>query len=271
MKIELADRAILITGAGHGLGRAYAFDAARRGASVLVNDIDGAAAQAVVEDIRTFGGRAEGDVRAVGTSEAGEAVVDACLRAFGRVDGLINNAGIFTPALPWEMAPERVEEIVRVNLLGTIHTGVAALKEMRRNGAGAIVNIVSGSIFGLSDFSIYGATKGAVLSLTYAWSKAVTGTGIHIHGLSPLAMTAMMKQSDTGPFTLITPAEVAPLASYLLSDRALRLNGMIVRLAERRVHLLKPPEYTAALGERNEWDFDSFDSLLDTYMQETAG
>jgi len=261
---DLAGRAILITGAGDGLGRAYALDIARHGASVLVNDVDGDSAHRVVEEIRAAGGVAQADVRPIGTAETGEGAVDACVQAFGAIDGLITNAGIFSQALPWDLPPERVEAIVRVNLLGVIHNGVAALKRMRAAGRGVVVNIVSASMFGLPEMSVYGATKGGVLSLTYAWAKAVDGTGVRIHGLSPFAVTAMNLQSTPDFLSVSKPEDVAPLATYLLSDHAAHLNGRVVRLTADKLHILEPAKFGPPLGERKVWDLESISAALAT-------
>jgi len=259
---DLAGRAVLITGAGDGLGRAYALDIARHGASVLVNDVNADTAGRVVEEIRAAGGVAEADVRPIGTPEAGEGVVEACVRAFGRIDGLITNAGIFTQALPWDMAPERAEAIVRVNLLGVLHNGVAALKRMKAAGRGAIVNIVSASMFGLPEMSVYGATKGGVLSMTYAWAKAVEGTGVHVHGLSPFAVTAMNLQSTPDFLSASKPEDVAPLATFLVSDQAAHLNGRIIRLTADKLHVLEPAKFGPPLGEQKVWDLESISAAL---------
>lgn len=259
---DLDGRAILITGAGDGLGRAYALDIARHGASVLVNDMN-ESAFAVVEEIRATGGTAEADLTPIGTAEAGEATVQACVRAFGRIDGLITNAGVFTPADVTELPVERTEQTVRVNLTGVIHNGVAAIKEMRAAGrGGAIVNIVSASMFGIAEFSVYGATKGGVLTLTYAWAKALEGTGIHVHGLSPLAMTPMMRTSSPGWHSRTTPEDIAPLATYLVSDRAAWLNGKVIRLTDNKLHILTPAEFGPAIGEHRLWDVDLIDQAL---------
>jgi len=261
-RTELSGRAVLITGAGDGLGRAYALDIARHGAAVLVNDVNADTANAVVEEIRAAGGAAEVDVRPIGTAEAGEATVEACVKAFGKIDGLITNAGIFTQALPTDMPSERAEQIIRTNLMGVIHNGVAALRHMQKAGRGAIVNIVSASMFGIPEISVYGASKGGVLTLTYAWAKACAGTGIHVHGLSPFAMTTMMKQSTAQFHSGSQPEDIAPLATFLISDKAAPLNGKIIRLTANKLHVLTPAEFGPPLGEQEDWDIDSIGEAL---------
>ena len=144
----LEGKAIVITGAGRGLGEAYALHAARSGASVVVNDIDGELAVAVADRIGRGGGRAVASAQSVRDPDQASAVVERCLAEFGKVDGLVNNAALNYEALPWDEDVDVARELVEVNVLGVLYCGIAAARVMRTQRAGSIVTISSGSSFG---------------------------------------------------------------------------------------------------------------------------
>ncbi len=126
----LTGRCAVVTGAGKGLGAAYAKDLAAAGAAVVVNDIDLTSAAAVVNSITDQGGSAVVDGNSVTTWESSGAIVRTALTTFGRLDGLVNNAGVFYLADPSDEDPAMVEDMVRVNLLGTMHCGQHAIRHM---------------------------------------------------------------------------------------------------------------------------------------------
>ena len=127
----LDGKAVVITGAGRGLGEAYAMHAALAGASVVVNDNDGDLAERVAEHIRGYGGRAVASTHTVADPSEAAKIVDLCVDEFGRIDGLVNNAGLNYESLPWEDDPETIKEVVEVNVLGVIYVGIAAMRAMR--------------------------------------------------------------------------------------------------------------------------------------------
>lgn len=160
----LEGKAIVITGAGRGLGEAYALHAARSGASVVVNDIDGELAEAVADRIGRCGNRAVASAQSVRDPGQASGVVERCLAEFGKVDGLVNNAALNYEALPWDEDVDVARELVEVNVLGVLYCGIAAARVMRTQRAGSIVNISSGSSFGQRAAGTYAASKGAVAS-----------------------------------------------------------------------------------------------------------
>nr|WP_199906830.1 SDR family oxidoreductase [Aeromicrobium chenweiae] len=156
----LQGKSVVITGSGGGIGAASARLAAREGASVVVNDLDQAAVDAVVGQIERDGGRAVGVVANVADASDAERIVDTCVEAFGVIDGLVNNAGIMFVGPSDDLDAERTRRLIEVNVLGAIFCGVHAMRRMKAQGFGSIVNVTSGAHMGLSNTAVYGASKG---------------------------------------------------------------------------------------------------------------
>ncbi len=231
MSRELAGRAVVVTGAGAGLGRSYALACSAAGAMVVVNDVVGENAARVVDEITAAGASAAAHVGTVGTWDgAGEAVATA-LEKFGRLDGLVANAGVKHEALPWEESEASLRRIHEVNVLGVQFCGVHAMRAMVDAGrGGAIVTVVSGARLGIPLMSAYGATKGAVAAMTTGWAVDGAPHRIRANAISPLAETAMAAtdhRSDRAP--LGSPDDVAPLVVALLSDATAGVSGRTLR------------------------------------------
>jgi NAD(P)-dependent dehydrogenase (short-subunit alcohol dehydrogenase family) len=247
----LDGKPVVVTGAGRGIGRAYARLAASEGGSVVVNDIDADVALAVTAEIKRAGGRAVAAVADISAWTGAESVINACVDEFGSIHGLVNNAGLFSMADGWELDEAHVERLVRTNFVGVAACGSLALRRMIPQGFGSIVNIVSGAHFGIPHMSIYGATKGAVASLTYGWSMEVEGTGVRVNAVSPLARTRMSEATaafyrnhDLGRIDSSgspDPEVNAPAVVFLLSDAAAAINGQIVRIEGRQLAIVAHP------------------------------
>ena len=187
----LDEKAVVVTGAGRGIGRAYAHLAAHEGAAVVVNDIDAEVAEEVTEEIRSAGGRVATVAADVSDWAGAASIIDRCVDEFGAIHGLVNNAGLFAMADGWELTQSHVLELVRANIVGVAACGTFAMRRMVDQGFGSIVNIVSGAHFGIPHMSVYGATKGAVASFTYGWALDLEGTGVRVNAVSPLGRTRM--------------------------------------------------------------------------------
>ena len=260
----LDGRAIVVTGAGRGLGRAYARHAARHGAAVVVNDLDAAAGERVAGEIRTAGGTAVAGGHSVADRSAADDLVDLCVTRFGGIDGLVNNAGLFHQADPWDEDPERIRALVEVNLMGTLHCGLAAIARMHERQGGTIVNVTSGTHLGHPRSAVYGATKGAVASLTYGWALDLADTGIRVNAISPLAVTDMKLPPYDGH---AQPEEIAAVVTFLLSDRSAGITGQVVRRSRRGLGLISHPAI-APMAEAERWEVDDIDRAFhDTFRE----
>ncbi len=263
MTKELSGKPVVITGAGQGLGRAYALAIAAAGGRVLVNDRNGANAHAVVREIVALGGEAIASSDPVGTAESAAAIVGQCVEAFGSVHGLINNAAIWEERLSWDESPAYVEALVRANLLGTWYTGLAVMEPMRRAGSGVIVNVTSGAMLGVPTMALYGASKAGIASLTVSWAQELFGSGVRVHGIAPWALTPMQQVVRSELRAKHGPEIAAPLAVYLLTDLAAPLNGQVVRTAEGKISLYRPGSFGEVLGERMDWTTETLHATLD--------
>ncbi|MDF8334958.1 SDR family NAD(P)-dependent oxidoreductase [Novosphingobium cyanobacteriorum] len=241
----LEGKAIVITGSGRGLGAAYAHLAAREGASVVVNGVDGAVARAVAEAICAEGGKAVAHPGDISTWDAACGLIDSCVEAFGRIDAVCNNAAVFTMATPFDEDPETFRRTIEVNLMGTAFVGMAAARAMKAQGTGgAILNTVSGAQSGLLEMAAYGASKGGIASLTYNWAMDMAPHGIRVNAISPRAATrsAQVVHPDTNKG--MPPEGVAPLAVYLLSDLSSRFTGQVFMAVDGEVALMSHPAIT---------------------------
>jgi NAD(P)-dependent dehydrogenase (short-subunit alcohol dehydrogenase family) len=262
----LDGKAVVITGAGRGLGKAYAVHAAGAGASVLVNDLDGELAEKVAAGIRAAGGRAVANGDSV--SEAGRAadLMEQCVAEFGKLDGLVNNAGLRYDAKPWEDDPARIQALIEVNVMGALFCGTAAAKVMREQGSGVIVNAASFSFLGQAGAGAYAASKGAVVSMSISWAVDLAKSGVRVNAVCPLAWTRMSEDDyRTRSTPEDTPDRVAPLITYLLSDRSEGVTGQVIRFTGDVLHLVKQPTRLEPVFTGEPWDADDFDKAFEKF------
>jgi NAD(P)-dependent dehydrogenase (short-subunit alcohol dehydrogenase family) len=249
----LGGRAVVVTGAGAGLGRAYALAAARHGAAVVVNDVDSSAADAVVASIERAGGRALAVGGSVADWDVAERLSRECVDTFGTVDGLVANAGIMRTAAPWDETEEALRTVAEVNILGVQFTARHAMRAMVEQGrGGSIVTVVSGARHGILGMSAYGASKGAVAAMTANWALEGSRHGIRANAISPLAETSMAIADRRPDRPSLPPAElVAPLVVALLADETSWLTGAVLRFDG--ASLLEHRSTLAPVAERASW------------------
>lgn len=227
----------IVTGAGGNpsLGRAHALLLGARGANVVVNDIGtdpearhypgAASAEKVAEEIRAAGGNAVANTDTVSTPEGAEAIVRAALDAFGRIDILINNAGISIGAPFDVISPRDIERHIQINLMGTLWCSCAAWPHMKAQGYGRIVNITSSSMTGFANQVAYAASKGGVWSATRSMAAEGEALGIKVNAVSPGGYTRLVIATceDDSPLLAnakqnLPPHLSSPAVAYLAHE-----------------------------------------------------
>ncbi|MFS4436870.1 SDR family oxidoreductase [Paracoccaceae bacterium GXU_MW_L88] len=193
MSGKLNGKVAIVTGGGVGIGRAAAEAFAREGAKVVINDVNIAAAQDAAEAIVAAGGAALANGDAMGTPEAGEALVKAAMEEFGQVDILYNNAGISAHGKMFEMSDHDYRRVMDVNLDAVFYVSRAAVREsMKPRGSGKIINVVSRvALRGRAGDSNYAAAKLGVAAFTLSWALELMEYGINVNAISPAAWTPM--------------------------------------------------------------------------------
>ncbi len=224
MNLGFDGRVVVVTGAGGGLGRCHALEFARRGAQVVVNDVgasvDGtgssSAAQAVVDEITAAGGAAVANTDSVSTPESGRAIVATAVDTFGRIDVLVNNAGILRDAAFKNMTAEQVDAVIAVHLRGAFYVTGAAWPHMREQGYGRIVMTTSGSgLFGTFGQANYGAAKTGLVGLMNVLAIEGARNNIRVNAISPIARTRMTENTMTELVKDLEPEQVTPVVVYL--------------------------------------------------------
>jgi NAD(P)-dependent dehydrogenase (short-subunit alcohol dehydrogenase family) len=230
MTISFENRVAIVTGAGGGLGRAYALELARRGAKVVVNDLGAArdgtghsdAALKVVEEIRSAGGTATSDGGSVTEYAQMVAMVEKTKADWGRVDILINNAGILRDKSFAKMSPEDFELVVKVHLIGSANVTKACWDTMRDQAYGRILMTASSTgLFGNFGQTNYGAAKLGLAGFTKSLYLEGAKYNIRVNTLAPVAGTRMTE--DLFPaeaFAAFAPENVVPAALFLVSEDA---------------------------------------------------
>ena len=235
--ISFDQRAVIVSGAGRGLGRLYALDLARRGASVVVNDVGGtmhgdgadrSVADDVVEEIRRAGGRAVASHDSVDSPAGGEAIVGCALDAFGRLDAVVSNAGIFHTQAFEDLRAEDWRRMLQVHLDGAFHLSQPAYRHMQGQGYGRFVFIASSAgMFGQPSSAHYAAAKAGTFGLANVIAVEGEPHGILANCVLPFGYSRMVFETvgprddlepEPGFLHAIEPELVVPIVSFLGSQ-----------------------------------------------------
>ena len=227
--VSFENRVAIVTGAGNGLGKAYALELGKRGAKVVVNDLGGAVdgsgsanspADDVVNEIIENGGEAVANYDSVATKDGGESIVQTAVDSFGTVDAVINNAGILRDKSFANMSEEEFSLIIEVHLKGTYFVTQPAFKIMKENNYGRIVNVASPSgLFGNFGQTNYGAAKMGIVGLTNVLAIEGAKYNIKVNVIAPTAYTRMTEALLGEEYGKLFSAElVTPMVTYLASE-----------------------------------------------------
>jgi 3-oxoacyl-[acyl-carrier protein] reductase len=294
--VDLTGKVAVVTGSGRGLGLAYASELARRGAAVVVNDVDAGVAQDAVSAIAAEGGTAVAEVVPVGTSEAAQALVDRAVAEFGRLDILVNNAGILRDSTLWKMTDEQFDAVITTHLRGTFTCTRAAAIRLREQGDGGRIICVGSPTGQVGNFgqTNYAAAKAGIVGMVRTWAMELARAQITVNAIVPVAATAM---TETVPFVqpyiemlkagqplpafarqelgFGTPEDAAGLVAFLASDAAAGITGQAIGIGGDRLALWShPTEVVVEFADGTGWSADAVAAVWpDKYAsaQQTVG
>jgi NAD(P)-dependent dehydrogenase (short-subunit alcohol dehydrogenase family) len=284
----LADRVVVVTGAGRGLGREHALLAAAEGAAVVVDDngcepdgtgADPALAAAVVAEIEAAGGRAVASAEDVATSAGAAALLATALDAFGRVDGLVNNAGVLRDRMFVNLDEEDWDAVIRGQLRATYCPAATFARHWRARSkdgeavAASMVNVPSTSgLIGQVGQTNYGAAKAAIASLTVILAEEIGRYGVRVNGVVPVARTRMTADvpafadlvaapADPAEFDLYHPGNVSPLVAWLLRADC-EVNGQVFYAKGGEIRRFLGWHYGATATKDGRWEVEELDAAM---------
>lgn len=258
--IRYDNRVAVITGAGGGLGRSYALYLAARGASIVVNDLGGStdgqgnstkAADAVVNEIKAAGGRAVANYDSVSTAQGGANIIKSAVDAFGKVDIVINNAGILRDGSLTKMTAANFDALIDVHLKGAFYVTQPAFALMKEQGYGRIVYTASGAgLFGNFGQANYAAAKMGLVGLSSVTAIEGAKYNVKSNVITPIARTRLT-ESVMGPTgDMFAPEFIAPMVAYLVSEECSYTHEIFNVGAGRysRIFVGSAPGWQAAKG-----------------------
>ena len=256
-------KCIAITGAGRGIGRGHSLVLASEGGRVVVNDVDLEEAEGVVKEIEAAGGTAVANGEDIGTREGCEALIEHCVSSFGRIDSVVNNAGIVRDRSLLKMTDQEFDDVFRIHVKSTFWTSQAAGLRMREQGeGGCIVNTTSGAHMGNFGQTNYAGAKGAIASMTYTWALELARYGIRVNCIAPAATTRMIEAAKAPDGSDIElpfwdPALNTPIVAYMISDEGDWVTGQIFATGMERLGVMHQPSYGPTLMREGGWDVES--------------
>jgi NAD(P)-dependent dehydrogenase (short-subunit alcohol dehydrogenase family) len=275
---RLDGRVAIVTGAGRGIGRSVALLLAAEGASVVVNDIgaaldgsggDAGPAQQVAAEIADAGSKAVASLADVSDHGAAEGLIATAVEQFGRLDVLVNVAGILRDRMVFTMSEQEWDDVIRVHLKGTFNTTKFAAAHWRsvrdESAQNRIINFTSVSgLHGAPGQPNYAAAKMGIVGLTYSCANALGRYGVTANAISPGAATRMTESVPTERRRAVTatdaersPDNIAPVVAYLASEQSGWINGQIVSSRGYEVALYNIPQPVITIAGTGPWDVDA--------------
>jgi len=268
----LEGKVALVTGAGRGIGREIALMMAAHGAAVVVNDpgvaLDGrddetdGPALSVVKEITAAGGRAVADFGSVAESAQARAMVRTAVDAFGRIDIVVNNAGILRDVIFHKMTDEDWDAVIKVHLYGSFNVSRAAAEFFRAQSSGAFVHMTSTSgLVGNPGQANYSAAKMGIVGLSKSIAIDMSRFNVRSNCISPFAWSRMVGSIPNTPdqeerlkgLRMLTPDKIAPVAVFLASDAAAPVNGQIFAVRGNEIFLMSQPRPLRSVHRSEGW------------------
>jgi NAD(P)-dependent dehydrogenase (short-subunit alcohol dehydrogenase family) len=293
----LEGKVALVTGAGHGIGRGHAVELAKHGATVVVNDLGstvsgdgtGRDADAVVDVIHSRGGRAAANYGNVADEESAAAMVQQAVDEFGRLDIVVNNAGIVRDRVIWNMSVDDFDLVMNVHVRGTWLVCRAAAQAWRETSKttggrvnGRIINTTSGAgLLGNFGQTNYATAKAAIVGLTQTLSIELAKMGVTANVIGPGGMTRItgtmmdreIREPDEIPddeFDPMDPSLCSPVVAWLASDEAAHVSGQVIRAMGEHIHLMSGWSEAVTLSNKgSRWDATKLGDLFATDLFKT--
>jgi NAD(P)-dependent dehydrogenase (short-subunit alcohol dehydrogenase family) len=268
----LEGKAVLVTGAGGGIGRDIALAMAAAGAAVVVNDIgasvhgegqDAGPAQKVADEIRKAGGKAVANTDSVADWQAAQRMVNACVEAFGTIDRVVNNAGILRDRFFFNMSVEEWRAVIDVHLNGSFYVARAAAPHFKARQSGAYVHMTSTSgLIGNLGQANYSAAKLGIAALSKSIALDMARYGVRSNCIAPFAWSRMIGSIPTGTpdqqarvekLKAMETAKIAPLAVYLVSDEAKDVSGQVFSVRANEIFLMSQSRPLRSVHRAEGW------------------
>jgi NAD(P)-dependent dehydrogenase (short-subunit alcohol dehydrogenase family) len=269
----LDGKAIAVTGAGRGIGKAVAIACASHGAKVVVNDYGvGIAgedpttevADAVVGEIRSAGGTAVAVADSVTTMAGAERIVQSAIDEWGRIDGVVCVAGILRERMLFNMSEEEFDPVVETHLKGTFTVFRHAAAVMRKQEAGALIGFTSGAFAGSVAQANYSAAKGGIVSLVRSAAIGLHRYGVTANAIAPIARTRMSANVPQELSLIGDADDVAPLVVYLLSERARHITGQVYTAVGGKIAVWNQPAEVRAMFKDGRFTPEEIEARLDS-------
>jgi NAD(P)-dependent dehydrogenase (short-subunit alcohol dehydrogenase family) len=265
-------KVVVVTGAGRGVGRGVALDLARAGAAVVVNDLgvslagqgdETPVAEQVAREIRDFGGRAVANGDSVASWEGADRIVEAALDSFGRIDGVVNNAGNLRDSLFHKMTEEEFDAVIAVHLKGSFNVSRAAAPPFKTQNSGAYVHMTSTSgLIGNFGQANYSAAKLGIVGLSKSIALDMQRFGVRSNAVAPFAWTRMIDSIPTNTpeqqkraegLKQLVPEKIAPFVTALLSDAGAGVTGQIFGVRNNEIYLFSQPRPIRTAHKSDGW------------------
>ena len=267
----LEGRGAVVTGGGRGIGRGHCLHLAAQGAGVVVNDIDSAEAQKVVDEISAAGGKAIPNSDDISSRDGARTLIQSCVDAFGGIHAMVNNAGNVKDRSFLKMSDDDFMSVIGVHVHGTFMCSQEAAFRMRDQGSGgSIVNTVSAAHFGNFGQTNYAGSKGAIASMTYTWAGELARYGIRVNAISPAGTTRMSATAKIGGKTVdlpfLDPTLNGPFVAWLCSDDANWVTGQIFGSGADRVVIVEQPRYGTGMFKPGGWSLDDLQKHMKSFF-----